>query len=162
LPTPSVSTEHKELQQAWESFIRERELAAETKFVTTRSNKHSKGDTLKSKKVSMDKPATRTVSASNETTHTLSRLHVYTNEEIIEHFKEGYRADKNFSAIVAHMREEKVENDKYHVYQLGSNGLLHFKDADHRIRLCVPLSERISLIKEVHDSAHESAHAGWE
>jgi hypothetical protein len=109
----------------------------------------------------MDKPATRTVSASSETAHTPSRLHIYANEETIEHFKEGYRADKNFSAIVARTREEKVENDKYRMYRLSSNGLLHFKDADHRIRLCVPLSERISLIKEVHDPAHESAHVGW-
>ena len=26
----------------------------------------------------------------------------------------------------------------------------------------MPASERLNLLKEVHDSAHESAHAGWE
>ena len=33
---------------------------------------------------------------------------------------------------------------------------------DGGIRLCVPLTERMAVIKEVHDSAHESAHAGQE
>jgi hypothetical protein len=46
---------------------------------------------LKSKKASMDKPATRTVSTPNKTAHTPSKLHVhvYANEETIEHFKEA-------------------------------------------------------------------------
>jgi hypothetical protein len=117
---------------------------------------------LKSKKVSMDKPATRTVSTPSKTAHTPSKLHIYANKKTIERFKEGYQAHKNFSAIVAHTHKEKIENDKYHTYQLSSNRLLHFEDTDHRIQLCMPLSKRISLIKEVHDSAHESAHTGWE
>ena len=45
---------------------------------------------------------------------------------------------------------------------MGNKGLLCFENADHKARLCVPASEQLSLIKEVHDSAHESAHAGWE
>jgi hypothetical protein len=33
LPSPTVSTEHQELQQAWEAFIKEHELAVESKPV---------------------------------------------------------------------------------------------------------------------------------
>jgi hypothetical protein len=40
--------------------------------------------------------------------------------------------------------------------------MLYFEDADGNLQLCVPKSERPDLIKEIHDSAHESAHTGWE
>src|SRR5271169_7007531 len=49
-----------------------------------------------------------------------------------------------------------------HPYRIGNNGLLYFKDADSKVRLCVPVAHRMNLIKEVHDEAHEGAHAGWE
>ena len=45
---------------------------------------------------------------------------------------------------------------------MADNGLLYFEDADSRLRLCVPNSERSMIVKAVHDEAHEGAHAGWE
>jgi hypothetical protein len=40
LPSPSVSTEYEELQQAWNAFIREREATIESHFVATRSHQN--------------------------------------------------------------------------------------------------------------------------
>ena len=39
---------------------------------------------------------------------------------------------------------------------------MYFEDTDGNVRLYMPSSERSSLIQEVHDLAHETAHAGWE
>jgi hypothetical protein len=77
-------------------------------------------------------------------------------------FVEGYRSDKDFASLVNQTREELPDKGKNRAYRLGTNGMLYFEDADGNLRLCVPKSERPDLIKEIHDSAHKSAHAGWE
>ena len=39
---------------------------------------------------------------------------------------------------------------------------MYFEDANSQVRLCIPSMERAALVKNVHDKAHESVHAGWE
>ena len=60
------------------------------------------------------------------------------------------------------MQEERLQDQKYCAYRLAENGLMYFEDADGNVRLCIPSSERSTLIREVHDLAHETTHAGWE
>ena len=91
-----------------------------------------------------------------------ANLHIYVNKEMINRFVKGYNYDKDFAALMRHAKEEPYDDRKFCAYRISDNGLLYFEDADHQLRLCVPLLERPNLVKEVHDTAHESAHAGWE
>ena len=74
----------------------------------------------------------------------------------------GYRNDKDFAPLITRTLEEPQDARKFRAYRIGNNGLLYFEDADHKAQLCVPAVERLNIIKEAHDCAHESAHAGWE
>jgi hypothetical protein len=153
LPEPSLSTEHEELQQAWQSFMKERERAVEAKtvvFQATHEDEASAKQKLPAETQTEDKTPSK------------PGLHVYVSEETIQRFKIGYATDKNFKALVDRSRSEEFDERKYRAYRIGANGLLYFEDADSRIRLCVPETERNEVLREVHDGPHESAHAGWE
>ena len=45
-------------------------------------------------------------------------------------------------------------------FQKGKDGLLYFVDADWKTRLCVPRSKIQFILRWIHESPHESAHAG--
>jgi hypothetical protein len=81
---------------------------------------------------------------------------------MIKRITEGYAADKDFTNLFNCVRNEKMDERKYCAYRISRNGLLYFEDANANIRLCIPASEREGILKEVHDGAHEGAHAGWE
>ena len=151
LPTPSLSTEHEELQSAWRAYLEERERAVEVKLVGSRDSKE--GKTLEEK--------TPRENQSNEN-HPRLGLHVYVNDETVARFATGYASDKSFKALFSRLHSEGFDERKYRAYRIGANGLLYFEDADAKIRLCVPERERKEILKEVHDGPHESAHAGWE
>jgi Integrase zinc binding domain len=146
LPDTSLSTKHEELQRVWLTFIKERELAVETKVITKRTKKSLK--TTSPKDV--------------EVTEGVLKLHVHADEDTIKRFIKEYKTDKDFASLFNRTSNEGADDKKYQAYRFSDNGLLYFEDADHKIRLCVPLKERAALIKEVHNEAHESAHAGWE
>ena len=88
-------------------------------------------------------------------TSTETHLHIYVKGDLIKRFVEGYTVDKEFSKV-------NFDERKYRVYRVADNGLLYFEDADSRLRLCVPNSERSAIVKAIHDEAHEGTHAGWE
>ena len=90
------------------------------------------------------------------------KLHVYANEDTLKQFLEGYQKDKAFKTLMICSQTEGFNEKKYHAYRIGINGLLYFEDADSKLRLCVPESEHQEILKETHDYAHESTHAGWE
>ena len=92
------------------------------------------------------------------TTH----LHVHLSDEQISKFVGGYKRDEDFRQLITCTLEEPQDERKFCAYRISDNGLLYFEDADHNLRLCMPFTEQINLIKEVHNSAHKSAHAGWE
>ena len=133
LPEPSLSTEYEDLQHAWQNFIKEREPGLEVKISTTTPFKEHE-----------------------------SGLHVYASDETVQRFVREYRKDKTFKAIVTRSMAEGFDERKHRAYRIGTNGLLYFEDADSRIRLCVPESEWLDILKEAHDQAYEGAHAGWE
>jgi hypothetical protein len=154
LPTSSASTEHEELQKVWGTFIKERELAVEVKAIVTRSKSHSASKGHNNSEERVELPPHQRLQ--------MPATHVFANEETIQRFVQSYRLDKDFAAVIERTRSENLLEHKRRAYRLAENGLLYFEDADGKIRLCVPLKERTTIIKEVHDSAHESAHAGRE
>ena len=89
-------------------------------------------------------------------------IHVHVNLETVERFAKGYLEDKDFALVLRRTQEERLQDQKYRAYRLAENGLMYFEDANGNVRLCVPSSEHSTLIREVHDLAHETAHAGWE
>jgi hypothetical protein len=89
-------------------------------------------------------------------------LHVQVDEEALKDFTLGYVSDKTFATLIERTSEEKPNPLKFRAYQLAKNSLLYFEDTNGNIRLCVPTSQQASLIKEVHDEAHETTHASRE
>ncbi len=164
LPEPSLTTEHEELQKAWQSFIHERELEVDVKTTTKKTTKGRKVKTKANSptgETDIVSPApSQEKQADQSQFH--AGLHVYADESTIRRFTEGYISDKNFAILYNCARSEDVDEQKYRAYRIGRNGLLYFEDADKKVRLCIPEAERNQIIQEVHDGAHEGAHAGWE
>ena len=89
-------------------------------------------------------------------------IHVHVNQDIVKCFIRGYLEDKDFALVRKQILEERLQDQKYQAYCIADNGLMYFEDANSNIRLCMPSSERSSLIQEVHDLVHKTAHVGWE
>ena len=164
LPSPAASTEHEDLQSTREAFIKEHKYAVESKTVTM----HRKAKRLSRAPATHKEPdPTRSSEAENRivsdsTAKAPTAIHVHIDLETIERFAKGYLEDKDFALVLRRTQEERLQDQKYHAYRLAENGLMYFEDADGNVRLCVPSSKRSTLIREVHDLAHETAHAGWE
>ncbi|KII89601.1 hypothetical protein PLICRDRAFT_107809, partial [Plicaturopsis crispa FD-325 SS-3] len=45
-------------------------------------------------------------------------------------------------------------------YYKDDEGLLYFRDADFKPRLCIPKSEQPAILREMHESPLSTAHAG--
>jgi len=82
-------------------------------------------------------------------------LHIYADKDVVKEILEGYKTNKDFASLIARTTKEPQDMRKHRAYRLSNNGLLYFEDTDHKVRLCIPATERLNLIKEVHDSAHE-------
>ncbi|KZW00785.1 hypothetical protein EXIGLDRAFT_587718, partial [Exidia glandulosa HHB12029] len=84
-------------------------------------------------------------------------LLVSMSEELRQRYINGYAADPAFAG-----QGEGDETSWYpgNRFYRGKDGLLFFRDADLMPRLCVPKSERAALMRHIHESAYESAHAG--
>lgn len=178
LPTSDASTEYEEMQRIWTAFVKERTLALDVNAITTRSRNKKN---LAKPSATTDEEASEQPSLLNDSSIEKvvkesskgktedvidlsggNQLHLYANEEVILRFKSGYKADRSFSPILARSKKEKDIDGKFRAYRLSDNGLLYFLDSDHKIRLCVPKSEIKTILQEIHDGAHESAHAGRE
>jgi hypothetical protein len=157
LPADGLSTEHEELQQTWVKFLKKRELELAVGVISIEA-KLGRKRRKKTATTETDKPAKELASSKKEK----KGLHVYIDDKAINQFVEGYKTDKDFSTLLERTTKEKGSDAKMRAYRRSSNGLLYFEDADHNLRLCVPRTERNAILKEVHDGAHESAHAGWE
>ena len=148
---PKASTEHDDLQQAWETFIKEQELAVESKTVTTCSK--GKGgysaETLPSNVQPVTQAADTEPQASKGVRNSPSAIHIHANQETVRWFAEAYTEDKDFAAVLKRTLGERLQDQKYCAYCLASNGLMYFEDADGQVRLCIPSTERATLIKNV-------------
>lgn len=72
----------------------------------------------------------------------------------------GYEEDRTLKRSLESALERLGPLSAANRYYKDERGLLFFRDADWMECLCVPQSQVIPLLKETHDSAFETAHAG--
>ena len=79
---------------------------------------------------------------------------------ICKEFAEGYETDKFFAPRFIDVQpNEKTIISASH-FQKGQDNLLYFIDASWKTRLCVPKSKVNYVLRWIHESPYESAHAG--
>ncbi|KZO91491.1 hypothetical protein CALVIDRAFT_462690, partial [Calocera viscosa TUFC12733] len=83
------------------------------------------------------------------------RLLVLAPPEIALEFAKVYAEDLHFKRYLAPARGNGPPQ-----YSQGADGLLYFRDADSRLRLCIPSAKRMLVLVQVHNSPWEGAHAG--
>ncbi|GJE92997.1 hypothetical protein PsYK624_091560 [Phanerochaete sordida] len=77
-------------------------------------------------------------------------------------FVEGYKKD---AYLKARWEDPVNRSESWHParrFFRDDSGLLYFRDADFQPRLCVPAVLRNEVLRHVHESPFESAHAGYE
>ncbi|KAK7042774.1 hypothetical protein R3P38DRAFT_2768273 [Favolaschia claudopus] len=82
------------------------------------------------------------------------------NPEFIKGISQGYRKDSYFRKHFVDSMPSPETLLTPSRFQKGKNGLLYFLDADWNARVCIPRSKVPQILKWVHDSSFESAHAG--
>jgi hypothetical protein len=87
-------------------------------------------------------------------------IHVAMDEKARRKFVAAYFGDAAFGKIWTNPSSELNVWQPGYRYFKNEQGLLFFRDADYQPRLCVPKSERKFLLREIHESAMETAHAG--
>ena len=148
LPSPAALTEHKDLQSAWEAFIKECEYAVESKTVTM----HHKVKRLSGVPAMHKEPdhigssEAENKDVSDSTVNAPTAIHIHVNLGTVECFAKGYLEDKDFALVLQRTQEERLQDQKYCAYHLAENGLMYFEDTDGNVRLCIPSSERSILI----------------
>ncbi|KZT32356.1 hypothetical protein SISSUDRAFT_956598, partial [Sistotremastrum suecicum HHB10207 ss-3] len=82
------------------------------------------------------------------------------SQETIEAYLQGYSKDIAFKS---RWLDPKSSADEWYPgrrYYKDTSGLLYFRDADLKPRLCVPNSLRASLLRQYHESPITGGHAG--
>lgn len=104
-----------------------------------------------------DTPATFSYSASPTST-----LLVGLTDEEIQLWREAYLTDPHYREALKSLRtEDDPSLSAFPQYYVGDNGLVYFEDWNGAARLAVPSSLRLGVIKEIHDTITEGAHAGY-
>jgi hypothetical protein len=89
-----------------------------------------------------------------------TQLLVSVDPIICKEFAEGYEEDKFFAPRYVKVQpNEKTVISASH-FQRGRDDLLYFVDAGWKTRLCVPSSKVNYVLRWIHESPYESAHAG--
>ena len=83
------------------------------------------------------------------------------NQELIEEFINGYATDPFFKDKCSDEAPSLTTVLTPSHFRRADNGLVYFFDADWSARLCVPKSKVNDMLRWVHDSAPESANAGY-
>ncbi|EJD51369.1 hypothetical protein AURDEDRAFT_31160, partial [Auricularia subglabra TFB-10046 SS5] len=85
-------------------------------------------------------------------------LVVCMSQDLKKHYSKGYDTDLAFKGK-GYDSDERSWYAGTRFYR-GNDGLLFFRDADFMPRLCVPKSEQATLLRLLHESEFETAHAG--
>ena len=96
--------------------------------------------------------------------HTSSALNITVSisTDELNLWKEAYLQDPQTSLILSDLRsEEHPDNPRHPKYHLHENGLLYFEDWEGNLRLYVPKSLRVDLMKEDHENPNEGCHSGY-
>lgn len=97
-----------------------------------------------------------------EATHRPPTVLVEMSEEARNRYTEGYLKDVTFRARWQTDSDKPESWDPANRFFKNDDGLLYFRDADFHARLCVPQSERNSVLRTAHESPYLTAHAGPE
>lgn len=97
-----------------------------------------------------------------EATHRPPTVLVEMEPHVRDKYVAGYKEDITFRAPWERQNDDPDSWDPANRYFKDSNDLLYFRDADFHARLCVPKGERLSVLREAHESPHLTAHAGPE
>ena len=96
----------------------------------------------------------------NEEWSSRSQLLITVDPNVCKEFAEGYETDSFFAPRYVEIQpNEKTIISASH-FQKGRDGLLYFIDAGWKTRLCVPKSKINYILRWIHESPYESAHAG--
>ena len=96
----------------------------------------------------------------NEEWSSRSQLLITVDPNVCKEFAEGYETDRFFAPRYVEIQpNEKTIISASH-FQKGRDGLLYFIDAGWKTRLCVPKSKINYILRWIHESPYESAHAG--
>lgn len=96
-------------------------------------------------------------------THKPPDISIHLDERMIKRFKEGYPNDVSLRSYWKELVEKgTVKSDSTSRFFLDDRGLVFFRDADFRARLCVPKAVQSDILREAHESPYESAHASAE
>ncbi|KZV89352.1 hypothetical protein EXIGLDRAFT_571302, partial [Exidia glandulosa HHB12029] len=85
-------------------------------------------------------------------------LQVVMSPEMQDKFRKGYASDPAFAKKGGNSDERSWYAGNR--FFKGNDGLLFFRDADLMPRLCVPKNMQVPLMRHMHESAFETAHAG--
>lgn len=89
-------------------------------------------------------------------------IHVQIDGDLVQQFLLGYQDDFAFKSKWEDPQASDLHWNAGKRYYKDQDGLLFFRDADYQPRLCVPKKLQPFIMKEIHDSPLESAHAGPE
>lgn len=89
-------------------------------------------------------------------------IHVVIEEEYLQSFRKGYAQDPEFKRYYQELEKDEGKDSWYPGQRFfkDDRGLLFFRNASFEPRLCVPKSERGTLLAQVHEAPYETAHAG--
>ena len=74
---------------------------------------------------------------------------------------DNYLLDCHYKKVLKDLEEESNPlKSQWPHYQIGDNGLIYFVDHNENMRLCVPETLRLEVVKEAHDLLYEGAHSG--
>ena len=89
-------------------------------------------------------------------------LTVHFDPEETKEWVNAYLEDPYFQRIIESLKsEDNLLNPRYPQFFSSDQGMLYFEDWEGNMRLCVPHSRRISIMKEDHETLTEGAHCGY-
>lgn len=90
----------------------------------------------------------------------LPNIHMAMDEEFRIKFVVACLGDPTFGGIWTDGKSERNGWEPGYRYFKNEEGLLFFRDADYHAWLCVPKTHRNFVLREIHESTLETAHAG--
>jgi hypothetical protein len=163
LPDKSLDNEHGTMECAWSQFLRSQETQLSVMAVTRLSHIQLSSQVKRMKESVLVSVPNRQRQDQCQGIHVApGTLLIQIVDEMVQEFLDGYPKDAHFGPVYARSEKERPHDLKQQAYQLSDNGLLYFEDADRKLCLCIPASMQAIMMREVHDSPHEGAHAGWE
>ncbi|EIN09305.1 hypothetical protein PUNSTDRAFT_28334, partial [Punctularia strigosozonata HHB-11173 SS5] len=85
-------------------------------------------------------------------------LVIHIEEALLKRYIKGYENDITFRAKYQSRESDPRSWHPTKRFFRDERGLLYFRDADFVPRLCVPKELQEDLLKQIHESAHSSAH----